>query len=93
MWKCSELRKCGEDAVVPTVAGAVSGPGEVAVGRWQFAIGVVTVVQGEAHLLEVVHRLNTGGRFADLLNSRNEQPDEDRDDGDHDEKFDQREAA
>ena len=44
-------------------------------------------------LLEVVGALHAGRGLADLLNGRQEQTDQDRDDGDDDEEFDEREGT
>ncbi len=57
------------------------------------ALDAVVVVQGEPDLFEVVGALGAGGRFPDLLDGREQQADEDRDDGDHNEQLDQREGA
>src|SRR5581483_10519321 len=62
-------------------------------GRRQLTINIVAGVRRRAHLLEVVHGLGAGGRFTDLLHRRDQQGDEDRDDSDHDQQFDQGEAA
>jgi hypothetical protein len=50
-------------------------------------------VEGEAHLLEVVLRLGARSRFTDLLDSGQEQADEDRDNGNHYEQLNQGEAV
>jgi hypothetical protein len=50
-------------------------------------------VRGEGHLLEVVLALAAGGSFAHLLNGRQQQADQNRDDGDDDQQLDQREAV
>jgi hypothetical protein len=44
---------------------------------------VVVGVEGEPELLEVVLALGPGGGLADLLDGRQEQPDQDGNDGDH----------
>jgi len=49
-------------------------------------------VDGQPDLLEIVLALHAGGGFADLLDRGQQEPDEDRDDGDHDEQLDQREG-
>ena len=53
---------------------------------------VVIVVAGNAELLEIVAALRAAGRFAGGLNGRKQQGDEDRDNRDHDQQLDQREA-
>src|SRR5439155_21247642 len=63
-----------------------------AVGR-KAVVRVFEVVQGQANLLKVVLALSAGGRLADLLHRRQQQPDEHGDDGDHNEQFDQGEPA
>src|SRR5262245_21920117 len=50
----------------------------------------VVVVQAEADLLEIVGALHPVGGLPDLLNGREKQADQDRDDGDDDEEFDER---
>jgi hypothetical protein len=55
--------------------------------------GVVVVVEAQGDLLEVVLALAPGGRLPDLLHRREQQADEDRDDGDHDQQLDQGEAS
>ena len=54
-------------------------------------LGIVIPVGSDADLLQVVLALGPGRRFADLLDGREEQPDEDCDDGDHDEELDESE--
>jgi hypothetical protein len=49
----------------------------------------VVVVQGEGELLEGVLALHPGGGLADVLDGGQEQPDQQADDGDHDEEFNQ----
>ena len=49
--------------------------------------------RGDTHLFEAVGALDTIGGFADLLDGRQEQADEDANDGDDDEEFDQGEGA
>src|SRR5207244_13345708 len=61
--------------------------------RRAVAVGTVEVGQGQADLLEVVLALRAGGCLANLLDGRQEQADQDRDDGDHDEQLDQGEAS
>jgi hypothetical protein len=50
-------------------------------------------VNRDAELLQVVRALRPGGGLADLLNGREEEADQDRDDRDHHQQLDQREAA
>ena len=77
------------------VAGRVDGVGMwrgVGAGR-EAAVGVVVVVARQRDLLEVVGALHPRGGLADLLHRGQQQADQDRDDGDDDEQFDQREGA
>ena len=53
--------------------------------------GVVEVVMGQADLLQVVGAADAGGGLADLLDGRQQQADQHRDDGDHHQQLDQRE--
>jgi hypothetical protein len=50
-------------------------------------------VHGQAHLLDVVGTLHPAAGLPGRLHGRQEQADERRDDRDHHEKFDEREAA
>ena len=54
---------------------------------------VVVMVGGQAELLEVVAALHTAGGLAGRLHRRQEQPNQDADDGDHDQQLDERKAA
>ena len=54
---------------------------------------VVIGVQGQPNLLEVVFALDAPGCLTRRLHCGEQQPDEDRDDRDHDQEFDQRETA
>src|SRR5262249_37832152 len=74
------------------VGGAVGVRVAIDVAGREAVVGVVVVVQGQADLLEVVRTLHACGGLADLLHGRQQQPDEDADDGDDDQKLDQREA-
>src|SRR5439155_14680752 len=65
----------------------------VAPAPWEFQVGIVIRVQGEAHLLEVVRALDPGGRLADLLDRGQQKADEDGDDGDHYQQLDQRKGG
>ena len=55
--------------------------------------GTVVVVQGQSELLDVVLAAHAGRGLAHLLNSRQQQADQDRDDGDHHEQLDQRKTG
>ena len=61
-----------------------SGTGSVA--SWKLCIA-------RADLLHVVAATHAGGGLADLLHRRQQQPDEDGDDGDHDQQFDEGESC
>src|SRR5262249_7865212 len=76
---------------VPTLVrrGVVGLLGGVLDAGGQAAVGVVVVVQGDAHLFEVVGALGAVGGVADLLHGRQEQRDQDADDGDHHQQLDQ----
>jgi hypothetical protein len=50
-------------------------------------------VQSQAELFEVVGTAGAVGRFAHLLHRWHQQPDQHRDDGDHHQQLDQREAT
>jgi hypothetical protein len=50
-------------------------------------------MQGQAELLEVVFALAAAGRFACLLHGREQERDQDGDDGNDDQKFNQRKSA
>jgi hypothetical protein len=50
-------------------------------------------VKGEADLLHVVGALDSASGLAGGLNCRQQERDQHRDDGDHDEKFDQGETS
>ncbi len=52
----------------------------------------MVALEGQADLLEVVGALRARGRFTNLLHRGNQQGDEDRDDGDHHEQLNEREA-
>ncbi len=56
-------------------------------------VRVGVVEGGEGDLLEVVHTLRPRGRLAHLLHGRQQQADQDRENGDHDQQLKQREAA
>src|SRR5262249_9087795 len=59
--------------------------------RRQTSPGVVAVVQGQSHLLEVVLTFRPVGGFPHLLYGRQEQADQDGDNGNHHQQFDKRE--
>jgi hypothetical protein len=75
------------------IARSVSDAREVSERRRQFAVGVVAIVQCQGHLLQVVRRLDACSGLAHLLDSGDEQANQDRDDGDHHQQLDQCEAA
>src|SRR5262249_27078496 len=58
-----------------------------------FLVGVVVVVRGQSDLLEVVAALHACGGLADLLDGREQEADQDRDDGNHDQQLDERERS
>ena len=53
----------------------------------------LVIVDRQCDLLEVVAALSASRRFAGLLHGRQEQGDQDRDDGDHNEEFDEGEGS
>ncbi len=53
---------------------------------------IVVVVKRDADLFEVVPALSTSSSFASRLNGWQQQRDQNRNDGDHDEQFDERKA-
>src|SRR6202022_1004982 len=53
----------------------------------------VIIVEGKPDLLQVVLTFDASGGLANLLNSGQQQPDEDGDDGDHDQQFNQCEGG
>src|SRR5262249_36988212 len=59
----------------------------------EVAISRVVAVSGQGDLLEVVGALDACGGLADLLDRRQEQPDEDGNDGDDHQQLDQRERG
>src|SRR5262249_57908581 len=59
---------------------------------WELLIRVVVVVNGQADLFEVVATLDAGGCFANLLDGRQQETNQDGDDGDDDKQLDQGEA-
>jgi hypothetical protein len=62
-------------------------------GRKPSAPLVRVLVKGQHNLFEVVLALDTGCSFARHLDGWEQQPHEDRDDGDHDQQLDQRETT
>ena len=69
------------------------GEGEKEKERLQAFEGVVIIVQRQADLLEVVRTAHAIGGLAHLLHGGEEQTNQDGDDGNHDQQFDEREAA
>ena len=65
---------------------------EVEAPRGHVAERVLVVVEREPDLLQVVRTLHPRGGLADLLNRRQQQANENRNDGDDDEQFNQRES-
>ena len=55
-------------------------------------MSVVEVVGGEDDLLEIIDALRPGGGIADFLHRRQQEPDQDRDDRNHDQELDERES-
>jgi hypothetical protein len=53
----------------------------------------MVVVAGEGNLFEIVLALGAAGSFTGLLNSGQQECDQDRDNRDHNEQFDQREST
>jgi hypothetical protein len=51
------------------------------------------MVEGQAHLLEIVLAGDTVGRLANLLHSGQQKPNQDADNGDHDQQLDKRERS
>ena len=56
-------------------------------------VGILVVVGRQGNLLEIVLALGPGGGFANLLHRGHQQPNQDGDDGDHNQQFDQRETG
>jgi hypothetical protein len=82
------LLEVRQDVAIPRDAG---GPDRLAFGKG--LLGIVIAVQGQADLLHVVLTLRARGRLAHLLHGRHQQGDEDRDDGNHDQQFDESESG
>ena len=57
---------------------------QVTAGRRELPVRALEVVQPQSDLLQVVGALRPGRGFADLLDGGKQKPDEDRDDGNHD---------
>jgi hypothetical protein len=53
----------------------------------------VVIVQRKSNLLQIIAALHPIGRFANLLDGGEKETNQDRDDGDHDEEFNQGEPA
>src|SRR5262249_54458757 len=61
--------------------------------RWQETlVGAGEAVEGQAHLLEIVRRLDACGFLASLLDGRQQHADKNGDDSDYDQQLDQRES-
>ena len=94
-----QLRQHSHELVIieSQVEGPVSAPcnGDVrtVAAAWHGVVDVMVIVAGESNLLEIVLALRAAGGFASLLDSRQEQCHKDRNDCDHDEKFNQRETT
>ncbi len=86
------LLHVGENPREPTRTTITVGVG-IQVARWERLIGVVVVVQSDAELLQVVLTLRPPGGFPGLLNSRQQQSDENGDDRNDNEQFDQRKSV
>ena len=56
-------------------------------------LGAFVVVQRDAELMQLVDAVGAPGGLAGRLNGRQQERDQDADDGDHDQQFDEREAA
>ena len=54
---------------------------------------IMMILEGQAHLPQVILALGTARRFAGCLDSREEQGDQDADNGDDDQQLDEREGA
>jgi hypothetical protein len=54
-------------------------------------IGIVKHMGSQAELLEIVFTLYTGGGLSHLLHRRQQEPDQDRDDGNHHQQLNERE--
>ena len=60
---------------------------------WKVVADIGIVVNGKPDLLQIIPALRPPRRFASLLHCRQQQCDQDRDDGDHDQEFDQCKSA
>ena len=89
-----------EDGAVAPVGGGRVGAAGVRVGlpgrhpfdRRHLAVNAVVVVDGDAHLVEIVAALRCARGLADFLDGGDEQADQDGDDRDHHQQLDQREG-
>src|SRR6516165_6193137 len=61
--------------------------------RWKASHGTLVVIQGQADLLQIVGALDAPRRLAGRLYRGQQERDQDGDDGDHHQKFDERESA
>ena len=73
----------GRHAVEAPV-GPFPGAGEATGRGRELPVRVVAGVEADPDLFEIVCALGSCGRFTNLLNSGQKQPDQDRDDRDHD---------
>jgi hypothetical protein len=78
-----------ENALVTVAAGSAGTPAIPLAGRWQSLVGTFVAVDRKSELVQVVAALASGRGFADLLDCRKEQPNENGDNRNHDEKLDQ----
>jgi len=74
------------------LAGLAGGINAVDAARREHVDGLVVVVQRKPELLHVVDALRAASGLASRLNRRQQQGDQNRDDGDHDQQLDQRES-
>src|SRR5690606_41587265 len=84
--KRDETRETASITVDQLVDVASSATSPAATCR-EIVVRVVVVVQSQPELLEAVFALSAAGGFASLLDGRQEQRNEDRDDRDHDEQL------
>ena len=62
-------------------------------GLWKLQMHVVVVVQREANLLHVILALRAASGLTRLLHGRQQQADQNRDDRNHNQQFNEREAT
>src|SRR5262249_33105394 len=82
-----------ELSIMPGMPGGSLGRWYVKVTGGKTLARVVVEVQGQPDLVEVVAARRALGRFADLLDRRDQQSDQHGDDGDHDQQLDEGETA